>query len=263
MAKFFTLASSSSGNSYYLGSCGQNLLIDAGISSRAIVSALESRNIEPESLAGILITHEHIDHVKGLSVFLSRYSIPVYASSAVLNFLLSNHLVPPDAHLCELDEHGELIGNMMVVPFCTSHDSVGSFGYRITTADDTKVAVCTDTGYLTNEAKNGLLGCQVVLIESNYDKNMLDAGPYPYSLKRRIAGEKGHLSNTDCASFLPELVRHGTTHFVLAHLSKENNYPALAIETSASELSLAGFQRDKDYLLFAAPRSELSETIVL
>ena len=263
MAKFFTLASSSSGNSYYLGSCGQGLLIDAGISSRTIVSALKNRDIEPESLAGILITHEHIDHVRGLSVFLGHYSVPVYASAAVLDFLLNNHLVPSDAQLCKLDEHGELIGNMMVAPFCTSHDSVGSFGYRIVTADGTKAAVCTDTGYLTSEAKSGLLGCQIVLIESNYDKNMLDAGPYPYSLKRRIAGEKGHLSNMDCAAFLPELVRHGTTHFVLAHLSKENNLPELAVETSVAELSLAGFQRDKDYLLFAAPRSELSETIVL
>lgn len=263
LAKFFTFASSSGGNAYYLGSCGCGILIDAGISCRAIVSGLKSRDIQPESLSGILLTHEHIDHVKGLSVFLSHYPIPVYASAAVLKFLVANNLVPFNALLHELDEHGELIGSMMVVPFSTSHDSVGSFGYRIITSDEHKFSICTDTGYLTDEAKNGLIGSDVVLIESNYDKNMLATGPYPYSLKRRIAGEKGHLSNTDCAVFLPELVRSGTTYFILAHLSKENNIPALAVETSVSELSMAGIRRDSDYRLFAAPRNELSETIVL
>lgn len=263
MAKFFTLASSSGGNAYYLGSGGCGILIDAGISCRAIVSGLMSRNIQPENLSGILLTHEHIDHVKGLSVFLSHYPIPIYASAAVLKFLIFNNLVPCNSIVHELDEHGELIGNMMVIPFCTSHDSVGSFGYRITTSDEQKFSVCTDTGYLTDEAKTGLMGSTVVLIESNYDKNMLETGPYPYSLKRRIAGEKGHLSNMDCAAFLPKLVQRGTTHIILAHLSKENNIPELAVETSVAELSIAGMRRNIDYCLFAAPRNELSETIVL
>ncbi len=263
MAKFFTIASGSSGNSSFVGASGEGILIDFGISSRGVTTALKNRGIEPASLAGILITHEHIDHVRGLSVFLNRYHVPLFASGPVLSYLLSNGLVPENAVLNKIDEHGQIIGNMLVKPFKTSHDSVGSLGYSITTPDEHRITVCTDTGYITEEARERLLGSELVLIESNYDNGMLDFGPYPYHLKRRIKGPLGHLSNTDCAAFLSELVKCGTTHIVLGHLSKENNTPDVALQTCISELSFAGFKRDKDYIIFAAPRNELSENILL
>ena len=263
MAKFFTLASSSAGNSCYIGASGQGILVDCGISCKSVVSALKAREIDPAKLAGILITHEHSDHIKGLAVFLSRYNIPLYASAPVLTYLAGCGAVPLGAVLNEIDEHGELIGGMMVKPFKTSHDSVGSLGFSVSTPDEHKISVCTDTGYLTDEAQVNLIGSDAVLIESNYDQMMLQLGPYPYNLKRRIAGTTGHLSNTDCAAFLPELIRSGTTRIALGHLSKENNVPELAEETSVSELSMAGMRRGSDYLLFAAPRSEASECIVL
>jgi phosphoribosyl 1,2-cyclic phosphodiesterase len=263
LAKFFTIASGSSGNSSFVGASGEGILIDFGISSRGVTTALKNRGIDPDSLSGILITHEHIDHVRGLSVFLSRHKIPVFASGSVLGFLSSNGLVPEDAVLNKIDEHGQIIGNMLIKPFKTSHDSVGSLGYSIITPDEHRITVCTDTGYITEDAREHLLGSKIVLIEANYDNGMLDFGPYPYHLKRRIKGPQGHLSNTDCAAFLPELIKNGTTHIVLGHLSKENNTPEVALETCISELSLAGLKRDKDYIIFAAPRNELSENILL
>ena len=263
MAKFFTIASGSSGNSSFVGASGEGILIDFGISCRGVTSALKSRGIDPHSLSGILITHEHIDHVRGLAVFLKQYKIPLYASEAVLSFLLSNGLVPEGSVLNKIDEHGQIIGNMLVKPFKTSHDSVGSLGYSIITPDEHRITVCTDTGYITEDAREHLLGSEVALIEANYDNGMLDFGPYPYHLKRRIKGPQGHLSNTDCAAFLSELVKSGTTHIVLGHLSKENNTPEVALQTCISELSLAGLKKDRDYVIFAAPRNELSENILL
>ncbi len=263
MAKFFTIASGSSGNSSFVGTSGEGILIDCGISCRGITTALKNRGIEPDSLAGIIVTHEHIDHVRGLAVFLSHHQIPLYASAAVIRYLTSYGLVPFNAVLNEIDEHGQLIGNMLVKPFRTSHDSVGSLGYSIITPDEHRISICTDTGYITDEAREHLLGSEAVLIEANYDSGMLEFGRYPYHLKRRIKGPQGHLSNTECAEFLPELIRSGTTHIVLGHLSKENNTPEVALQTCVSELSMAGMKQDKDYVMFAAPRNELSENILL
>lgn len=263
MTKFFTIASGSSGNSSFIGSAGEGILIDCGISCRGITAGLKNRGIDPDSLSGIIVTHEHIDHVRGLAVFLSHHSVPLFASAPVLKYLVFNGMVPFNAVLNEIDEHGQLIGNMLIKPFKTSHDSVGSLGYSIITPDEHRISICTDTGYITEDARNHLLGSEVVLIESNYDNGMLEFGKYPYHLKRRIKGPQGHLSNSDCAAFLPELVKSGTTHIVLGHLSKENNTPEVALETSAAELSLAGMKRDRDYILFAAPRNELSENILL
>lgn len=263
LAKFFTIASGSSGNSSFVGAFGEGILVDCGISCRKITTALKERGVDPNSLAGVLVTHEHIDHVRGLSVFLSHHSVPLYASAPVLKYLVSNGLVPFNAVLNEIDEHGQLIGGMMVKPFKTSHDSVGSLGYSISTPDEHRISICTDTGYLTDGAREHLMRSDVVLIESNYDNNMLEFGPYPYHLKRRIKGPQGHLSNTECAAFLPELVKSGTVRIILGHLSKENNTPDVALQTCISELSMAGLKQNRDYIIFAAPRDELSENILL
>ena len=263
MAKFFTIASGSSGNSSFVGASGEGILIDCGISCRGITTALKKRDIDPDSLSGILITHEHIDHVRGLSVFLSHHSVPLYASAEVLRYLIANKLVPENAVLNKIDEHGLLIGEMLIKPFKTSHDSVGSLGYSIITPDEHRITVCTDTGYITDSAREHLLGSEAVLIEANFDNGMLEFGPYPYHLKRRIKGPQGHLSNTECAAFLPELVKSGAIHIVLGHLSKENNTPDVALQTCVAELSMAGLVNGRDYMIFAAPRNELSENILL
>ncbi len=263
MTDFFTFASSSSGNSYFINSENCGILIDCGISFRRITEGLLSENISTENIRGIILTHEHTDHINGLSVLLKHLNIPVYASPEVLKYLISNNIVTGKTILNPIDMNGELIGNMMVKPFKTSHDSVGSLGFAISLPNGKRISVCTDTGYITDSAKNCITGSNTVLIESNYDDMMLRMGPYPFGLKKRIASSVGHLSNIDCASFLPELVKNNTEHIILGHLSKENNIPELAVETSVSELSMAGMKRDKDYTIFAAPRATLSEKIVL
>lgn len=264
MAIFFTLSSSSAGNSCYIGFGGGGILVDCGISCRRTVDALEAQGILPEKLSGILLTHEHTDHIQGLRAFLKKYNAPVYATAAVLNYLSAHNCVLPNTELCQIDDRGFVLGGMLIEPFATSHDSVGSRGYSISTPDEHRICVCTDTGFITGDAQKHMLGSDVVLIESNYDKMMLMAGThYSHSLKMRIDGRLGHLSNADCAAFLPQLVKSGTTRILLGHLSKENNFPCLAEETAASELSLAGMRRGDDYILSVAPRSKPSEGILL
>ena len=258
MARFFTIASSSAGNSYYAGSSSGGVLIDAGVCCSSITSGLEQAEVRPEKLHGILITHEHTDHIKGLNVFLKHFKIPVYASEAVLEYLAAHGLVPAGSVLREISFDGEAIGPVLVLPFRTSHDSVGSLGYSISTPDQRRITVATDTGYITSEAYARLRGSDLILIESNYEPSMLENGRYPYPLKKRIAGPCGHLSNTDCAIALPDLVRSGVTRIMLAHLSKENNLPELALSASSYTLSAVGMKNGSDFLLSAAPRSELS-----
>lgn len=152
---------------------------------------------------------------------------------------------------------------MYVLPFHTSHDSRESLGFRIHMADGRTLAVATDTGCMTDAIRGALVGCDLVLLESNHDVRMLENGPYPYVLKRRILGERGHLSNDCCAAELPFLAQNGSTRFVLGHLSRENNFPDLAYGTARAALDRAGLHEGKDYLLTVAPRNADAPVMVL
>lgn len=254
MARFCTLASGSSGNAAYVGSSGSAVLVDLGISCKAAVTALKELNLEESHLEGILITHEHIDHIRGLKVFLKSRRLPVYASAEVLDYLASHDYLSAHTSAEEIKPGKTQIGSLQVECFDTSHDSVHSLGYRITMPDERRVTVATDLGVLDTQVRYYLLKSDLVLLESNYDTRMLETGSYPYHLKRRISGKNGHLSNDDCAAQLPELIHNGTTRIVLAHLSKENNLPALAYQTALSELTLEGMEEGKDFQLSVAPR---------
>ncbi len=226
------------------------------------MDGLAAGGVSPESISGILITHEHTDHIKGLNVLMKKLRVPIYGSGPVLGFLADHNAVPAGVVLKEMSLGGEVVGPMLVKPFRTSHDSVGSYGYRLSTPDERRITIATDTGYITDDAHEHLLGSDLVLIESNYEPSMLENGRYPYPLKRRIAGPCGHLSNPDCAIALPELVKSGTTRIILGHLSKENNYPELALQTSAVSLSFSGMRDGEDYLLSVAPRCSPSPVVV-
>lgn len=152
---------------------------------------------------------------------------------------------------------------MEIRAFTTSHDSVHSLGYRIATPDGKQLAVCTDLGVVTPEVHSALTGCQLVMLESNYDREMLRNGGYPAYLKRRIASERGHLCNTDCADELVALAQSGTEHFVLGHLSEENNRPEVAAKTSLDALTGAGFHLERDFTLLTAPRSTTGQFVTL
>lgn len=263
MACFCTLASGSSGNSTYIGCGVGGVLIDAGISCRAILSALKQKEIEPDSIQAIFITHEHTDHIKGLKVLLKKLRVPVFASDEVLGFLADRDHLPAGTKAYPVPPQGINIGDLFVGAFDTPHDSLHSVGYVALSRHGEKMAVSTDLGSITPGVRQALVGCDLVLLESNYDRNMLMVGKYPYILKRRIDGDNGHLSNEDCAMFLPQLFLGGAKRVVLGHLSLENNLPELAMGTANLAISAAGIKESDGFQISVAPRYEPGERIVL
>ena len=260
MANFCALYSGSSGNSMVVSSGGASLLVDAGVSCRAILTALQQRNIETSTLQGILVTHEHIDHVRGLKVLLKKLPLPVYASAGTLNSLFQHEMVPEGADLRVISQTSE-IGGMEVTPFVTPHDAAGPLGFAITTAEGERLGIATDLGHITEEVDAALCGCGTVIIEANYDENSLRTGPYPYYLKQRIASPFGHLSNPESAVQCLRLVEKGARQIVLCHLSQENNTPGMAEEAITGHLHRNGCCVDRDYRLQVARRSQPSDII--
>ncbi len=254
LARIYPLFSSSSGNAEYIGTPEGGILIDCGVSARRLTFALERCGIRPEAVQGIFITHDHSDHVKGLRVFTKKYGTPVYAQPMTRQCLYRGGWLDPEQECAELNGSAECAG-IRITPFTTSHDTAQSCGYRMEMPDGRTCAVCTDLGYVSENVAAALNGCDLVMLESNYDKNMLRTGPYPAQLKMRIASQVGHLSNDDCAAEARTLVSTGTAHLVLGHLSQHNNTPALAEQTA--EAGLAGFVRGQDYTLrTAAPETD-------
>lgn len=258
MANITTLFSSSKANCTLIRAGGVNILVDIGASFKATKEALLQKGVEPENIDAVLITHEHSDHIKGLKLFTSKLNIPIISSAKTLTALENAGCLSPNAVLKEINN--ELyIKDIKINRFSVSHDSIDCGGFVVETPNE-KVGVCTDTGILTGEIKQNLLGCKAVVIESNHDLKMLNGGPYPPELKLRIAGDKGHLSNNTCASFLPTLLQNGTDRFILAHLSENNNTPLLAVSAATAALMDIGAKKDSDYLLSAAmPAGSVSQ----
>lgn len=250
MPRIYPLFSSSKGNSTYIGNNSEGILIDCGVSYSRIKKALELNELDFSAVKGIFITHEHHDHISGLKTLTKKTGIPVFAQSLTLDILYDEGMINSSAE--DIKESVKL-GKMTVNCFCTSHDTRESCGYRIDFFDGKSCCVCTDLGYVSETVKNSVMGCSAVLIEANYDENMLRNGPYPAYLKERIRSKYGHLSNSDCGSFSAELVRNGTTRLILGHLSQENNAPQNAEYTVESIIAESGFQRGRDYLLSCAP----------
>lgn len=249
MARFCSLFSSSSGNSTFIGSSKTGILIDAGVSAKRIKEALLSREIDPSTLSAIFVTHEHSDHIAGIRVLASSFKIPVFATAGTIEGLNDAGVLNGKFPVFELSKDGDEIGDLVVRSFKTPHDSNESCGFTIEFPDGRKAAVATDIGTVTNEVLNGIIGCDLVMLESNHDVGMLQNGPYPYYLKRRILSDRGHLSNESCASVARDLVERGTTRLFLGHLSGENNIPELAFQTSFCTISETGAKIDSDYIL--------------
>lgn len=242
---FSPLFSGSSGNSVYVGGCGTNILIDAGMSCAKIVGELNAIGVDPASIEGVLITHEHIDHIRGAGIFARKYSVPVYATQGTWLAMRDKLGEIPQENMRTIDpEQDFFIGNLSVQPFATPHDAAESVGYVISTTDGARFGLATDIGCVRTGWLNTIRGCAAVLLESNYDPDMLKAGKYPYDLKRRIMSRKGHLSNDDAAEVAISLIASGTTQIVLGHLSKENNFPELALTSCQAACSRCGAEAE-------------------
>lgn len=262
----YSLFSGSSGNCIYLEKENTRLLIDAGGSMKCINEALKRVNCSLSDIDGIFLTHEHSDHTKGLPVICKHLSIPVYCQSQVAKEMYLSLLskAPADAaclaRCIRTVEPGEEyeVGSFVIAPFHTPHDSVESQGFVI---DDRTLGIATDLGHVTPEAKQYLLGCENVILESNHDLKMLFEGPYPHYLKERVASDHGHLNNADCAAFAVELLEKGCRNFTLFHLSRENNTPLCALSESRTALEKAGAREERDYALRVADRFEVTKVL--
>lgn len=262
MSKVCQLFSGSSGNSIYIASQGTKILVDAGVSAKRLTGALDSIGENPQELTAILVTHEHSDHIKGIRVFAKKYNIPVFAEENVLEKLYDGGHITDGVTADKISDNMEL-GGIEIQPFHNSHDSIACVGYRLNLKDGRSVSVCTDTGYVTDEAKDKITGSDLVFLESNHEVTMLENGPYPYQLKQRILSSKGHLSNDACSEFALELVKSGTTRLVLSHLSRENNYPTLAYQTTLSKLCDNGLTENVDFRLKVSAEENYERPIVL
>lgn len=251
MAKIVPLFSSSKGNSYYIQGNGAAILVDAGRNLKQLEAAMSVNGLSMRDVGAIFITHEHSDHISALKVLLKRYDIPLYASRGTLDYLTAYDKVPASARLHVIEDTVET-EDFRVERVATSHDAAEPCGYHITTPDGRRVSVVTDTGYLTENAREAIAGSNLAVIESNHDVGMLRGGMYPYILKRRILSDSGHLSNAACAEALPSFVNAGLTRVILGHLSEENNTPHLALSEAVDALNRAGMVINADYMIDVA-----------
>lgn len=261
-----SIASGSSGNCIYVGSDNTHLLVDTGISKKRIDEGLHTLGMKGEELSGILITHEHSDHIQGLGVFSRKYGIPVYATRGTLKGIREYKSLGkmPDGllHEIEVDMDFEL-GDLTIHPFAISHDANEPSGYRIA-CGNRSVAVATDLGVYDDYTVENLKGLDAVLLEANHDIHMLEVGPYPYPLKRRVMGEKGHLSNEVSGRLLCDILHDNLKQVILGHLSKENNYAELAYETVKLEVTVGDNPyKGEDIPLMVARRDAVSDIVTV
>ncbi len=252
MAKFCPLFSSSTGNSIYVNGGDDSLLIDVGMTNKQVEQSLWNIGADADSIRNIFITHEHNDHVKGLKVFTKKHKARVFMTAGTYEALTKTDALDNVNECKIITEDGVDVGCMFVKPFAISHDSLEPCGYTVELANGRKIAVATDLGIMTDTVFDAIKGADLVMLESNHDVNMLQCGAYPYVLKRRILGVKGHLSNDDCAKTVAKLLKTGTTRFFLGHLSRENNIPQLAYQTSVCALSMEGATEGDDYFIRVA-----------
>lgn len=253
MARIYPLFSSSKGNSTFIGTEKGGILIDCGVSFKRLSSALEVNKIPLSAVQAVFITHEHSDHVSGLKMLTKKTGIAVYGQKRTLQRLCDADKISPESPVIDISGYTISCGGSEISCFNTPHDTIQSCGYRIHTEDDKYCAVCTDLGHITPEVDNALTGCRLVLLEANYDEYMLRRGPYPLYLKERILSDNGHLSNDASAEQIGRLIANGTTHFILGHLSQDNNTPPVADRTVQEALDAMSYKRGKDYLLGVAP----------
>lgn len=256
--RFCPLYSGSSGNALLVLADGAALLVDAGLPGRVVAEALAAAGVAPEQLSGILVTHEHSDHVKGVGILARRYRLPVYANAGTWRGMLPliGEIPPAQMRVFET-ERDFYLGGVNVLPYKTPHDANESVGF-VFQSGGSKLSILTDAGHVNERMLDAVSGSGLILIESNHDVEMLKAGRYPFPLKRRILGDEGHLSNDACGAALTALYGRGVRRAVLGHLSRENNFESLALETVRAALRASDVP-DEAFALSVAHRDRVGE----
>jgi len=262
--KFCSIASGSSGNCIYVGSSETSVLVDTGISGCRVEQGLNGLDLATKDMDAILLTHEHSDHVKGLGILARRYGIPIYATQGTadaLKGMTALGKIPEGLmHVIRADETFA-VGDLSIRPFAIPHDAAEPVGYRLENGGKS-AAVATDLGHYDEYIIRNLKNLDVLLLESNHDIRMLEAGRYPYYLKRRILGDSGHLSNESAGQLLCEVLHDDMKEIFLGHLSKENNYEALAFETVCTEVTMGDNPYTSgDFRISIAHRDLVSESV--
>jgi phosphoribosyl 1,2-cyclic phosphodiesterase len=260
--KYCSLVSGSSGNSHYIATDSTKILIDVGVNNKQITIALDQIGVNPLNIDAIFLTHEHSDHIMGLKVFMKKNKTKLYISQKTYELLKDK--IPEDGDIYFINE-GETItiNDMEIQPFKINHDAIEPFGYNIHSRGK-RLSIMTDIGRVDDYILESLSGSEFLVLESNHDVNMLNFGPYPYPLKRRILSEKGHLSNEDAAICISNLYKRGKLKSViLAHLSKENNFPELAFLTVKERLEKEGIFVGRDIHIDLATRDKISSVYLI
>lgn len=249
------LYSGSSGNCLLVSNGHVHILVDAGVSAKRVTTGLRALDVDPAGISAVLITHEHSDHIKGLSVLCRQIGAELYATEPTARQICYRTAGLEDRF--QVFEPGErfAVDDLVVASFPTSHDCACPVGYTVSDGK-CKMALCTDTGVVTREAAESVAGCGLLVGEFNHDVDMLRSGPYPARLKARILSDQGHLSNEAGGEFAAWAVRQGARQVVLAHLSKENNRPELAMRAARAAMEGIGAKVGEDVMLTLAPRDE-------
>lgn len=253
MLKCCSLFSGSSGNSFFIQSLHAKILIDVGVSCKKIETALkENFNLNLKDINAILITHEHIDHTKSLNLISNKYNIPVYATTGTWSALGETKVSNENKNIIKLNNSFNIM-DIRIFPFETPHDAVEPCGFNIYDGDS-KISIATDIGHIDETLFNHLKQSSFIMLESNYEPNILKYSSYPYILKKRISGDSGHLSNIDAGKAISKLIDYGLKEALLIHLSKENNVPEIAYQSIQSCLS----KTNQNINIHVAPRDNLS-----
>ena len=264
--EMFSIASGSSGNCICVGNDDNHLMIDCGISGKRIEEGFNCFGYKTSDMDGILLTHEHSDHISGLGVISRKYGLPIYATKGTIEALFGIKQVGSiDKGLFHEIRANEdfKIGSLVIHPIEISHDAAEPVAF-VVRDEKSSVGVLTDLGIYNDYIINNMKGLDAVLLEANHDKRMLEVGRYPYSLKRRILGDRGHLSNEASGQLLGRILHDGMKRILLGHLSKENNYEELCIETVSLEVSMGDNPyKAKDFPIAVAARDRTSERIAV
>lgn len=261
--QFCPLFSGSSGNCIFVGSEETKILVDAGLTGKKIQEGLKCINVCPSNINGIVITHEHDDHIKAAGILSRRFNIPIYANTNTWEAMSNKLGNIADSNIKVFDGYNPFeIGDVTIVPFPIPHDAVKPCGYSFIHKNN-KVSVATDIGYASDVIKCSIKDSDVVLLEANHDVELLKVGPYPYPLKMRILSDLGHLSNENAGKTIVDVINSNIKNVVLGHLSGTNNYPELALRTVLSILEMNGIKDGEDINIDIAHRDRVSKMHVI